>query len=124
MKGLLCIIAVVLGAFEITQGAPSSSKEPPEHWAFKAPVRPKVPSSSNSQFSDFNSQSANPIDAFLAVEWQKHGLTPTAAAPKEVLLRRVYLDLIGLPPTREELHAFLGDSSPDAYEKVVNRLLD
>src|SRR5437667_4409727 len=141
MKGLLCIIAVVLGAhFNASPAEPTDSRriaqrlsspinekpapEPHEHWAFKAPVRPKVPSISNSQFSDFNSRSANPIDAFLAVEWQKHGLTPTAAAPKEVLLRRVYLDLIGLPPTREELRAFLGDSSPDAYEKVVNRLLD
>ena len=51
------------------------------------------------------------------------GLTPRPEAPRDVLLRRVYLDLIGLPPTPEELHAFLADASPDAYEKVVDRLL-
>ncbi len=48
---------------------------------------------------------------------------PSPEARKELLLRRVYLDLIGLPPTREELHDFLADSSPHAYERVVNRLL-
>jgi hypothetical protein len=66
----------------------------------------------------------NPIDAFLAVEHEKQNLTPRPEAPRAVLLRRVYLDLTGLPPTREELHAFLADTSPDAYEKVVARLLD
>jgi hypothetical protein len=65
----------------------------------------------------------NPIDAFLASEYQTRGLTPRPAAPKEVLLRRVYLDLIGLPPTREEVIAFQNDRTPDAYEKVVDRLL-
>jgi Protein of unknown function (DUF1553)/Protein of unknown function (DUF1549) len=65
----------------------------------------------------------NPIDAFLATEHESHGLTPRPEAPRAVLLRRVYLDLIGLPPTPEELHAFLEDQSPDAYEKVVDRLL-
>jgi cytochrome c553 len=65
----------------------------------------------------------NPIDAFLAVEYAKHGLTPRPEAAKYVLLRRLYLDLIGLPPTRAEIQAFLADSSPDAYEKAVDRLL-
>jgi hypothetical protein len=65
----------------------------------------------------------NPIDAFIADEHQARGLTPRPEAPKQVLLRRLYLDLIGLPPTREELHAFLEDASSDAYEKVVDRLL-
>jgi hypothetical protein len=65
----------------------------------------------------------NPIDAFIAAEHEARGLTPRPDAPKSILLRRVSLDLIGLPPTREELHAFLADDSPDAYEKVVDRLL-
>jgi hypothetical protein len=65
----------------------------------------------------------NPIDAFIAFEREKRNLQPHDEADKPVLLRRVYLDLIGLPPTRRELHAFLGDNSPDAYEKVVDRLL-
>jgi hypothetical protein len=66
----------------------------------------------------------NPIDAFLSAEYGKHGLHPSPPAARAALLRRVYLDLIGLPPTREELHAFLADASADAYEKVVDRLLD
>src|SRR5260370_1464645 len=65
----------------------------------------------------------NPIDAFIAAEHEARGLKPRPEASKNILLRRVYLDLIGLPPTPEELHAFLADSSQDAYEKVVDQLL-
>jgi Protein of unknown function (DUF1553)/Protein of unknown function (DUF1549) len=65
----------------------------------------------------------NPIDAFVATERARHGLTANSPADRATLLRRVYLDLVGLPPTREELHVFLADTSPDAYEKVVDRLL-
>jgi uncharacterized protein DUF1549/uncharacterized protein DUF1553 len=66
----------------------------------------------------------NPIDAFVATEHQARGLVPRPEAPKHILLRRVYLDLIGLSPTPEELEAFEKDTSPDAYERVVDRLLD
>jgi hypothetical protein len=65
----------------------------------------------------------NPIDAFIAAEHEERGLKPRPEASKAVLLRRVYLDLIGLPPTPGELHAFLANSSSDAYEQVVDRLL-
>ena len=88
-------------------------------WQPFAPVvRPAVPS------ADSGTAARNPIDLFLAAEWQRRGLTPRPEASREVLLRRVYVDLIGLNPSPEELHAFLADSSPDAYERVVNRLLD
>jgi mono/diheme cytochrome c family protein len=106
----------------IAQGATSPGDERPEqdprsHWAFRKPVRPVLPAVNNREWV------RNPLDAFLAAEHEKHGLTPLPPAEKHVLLRRVYLDLIGLPPTRAELHAFLADTSPDAYEKVVDRLL-
>ncbi|HWN94205.1 MAG TPA: DUF1553 domain-containing protein, partial [Methylomirabilota bacterium] len=65
----------------------------------------------------------NPIDAFIAAEHQSRGLKPRPAASKEILLRRVYLDLIGLSPTPEELAAFESDKSPAAYDRVVDRLL-
>ncbi len=65
----------------------------------------------------------NPIDAFIAAEHEALGLAPRPSADRAVLLRRVYLDLVGLPPTPAELHAFLEDAAPDAYEKVVDRLL-
>ncbi len=66
---------------------------------------------------------SHPLDRFLAAEHEARGLAPTEPAEKSTLLRRVYLDLIGLPPTTEELRAFLADGSNDAYEKAVDRLL-
>ncbi|HEV7406398.1 MAG TPA: PSD1 and planctomycete cytochrome C domain-containing protein [Chthoniobacteraceae bacterium] len=102
----------------LRQGAPSPADEKPEpdpraHWAFQPPVKAAVPAGA-----------ANPIDAFIAAGLARQGLTPQPPAAKPTLLRRVYLDLIGLPPTREELHAFLADEAPDAYERVVDRLLN
>ena len=83
-----------------------------DHWSFRVPVKPAVPAGAQ-----------NPIDAFLAVSRADRKLTASPAADRRTLLRRVYLDLVGLPPTDEELSAFLLDQSPDAYEKVVDRLL-
>ena len=108
----------------VTHGAASPADEkaepdPREHWAFKPPVRSPVP-----VITIRSAPVSNPIDGFISAQHEQHGLTPQPEAPKEVLLRRVYLDLIGLPPTREELHAFLADPAPDAYERVVQRLLD
>jgi hypothetical protein len=85
---------------------------------FEKPQRPVVPVVKNTSWV------RNSIDAFVSAEQESRGLMPRPAAPKATLLRRVHLDLIGLPPTAEELHAFLSDESPEAYERVVNRLLD
>jgi hypothetical protein len=88
-------------------------------WAPFDPVqRPPVPQVKNTAWLH------NPIDAFIAAEHERHGLKARPEAVKHVLLRRVYLDLIGLPPTRDEMRAFLADDSANAYEKVVERLLD
>ena len=87
------------------------------HWSFVPPTRPVMPAVKNARWV------RNPIDAFIASEQEKRGLIPRPPADKATLLRRVYLDLIGLAPTRDELHAFLADSSPDAYERVVDMLL-
>jgi hypothetical protein len=89
--------------------------DPRNHWAFRPPARVDVPSVADS--------GRNPIDDFLTAERVNHRLIRNAPADRATLLRRVYLDLVGLPPKREELHAFLADASPDAYEKVVERLL-
>ncbi len=107
----------------IEQGATSPQNEQPEqdpreHWAFKKPVRPVMP-----EISNLKSQISNGVDAFVLSKLDERGLAPRPPAEKHVLLRRVYLDLIGLPPTREELQAFLADESPSAYEEVVDRLL-
>ncbi|MCZ6793225.1 MAG: DUF1549 domain-containing protein, partial [Planctomycetota bacterium] len=65
----------------------------------------------------------NPVDAFVARAHEEKGLEPRPEAPPHVLLRRLYLDLVGLPPSREERRAFLQDPSPDAHERLVDRLL-
>jgi hypothetical protein len=88
------------------------------HWQpFDVVRRPEIPKVKNTKWV------RNPLDSFVASEHQSRGLKPRPEAAKEILLRRVYLDLIGLSPTPEELAAFENDRSPDAYEKVVDRLL-
>ena len=107
----------------IAQGAKGLADEQPErdprdHWAFKTPVRPAVPTVADADWC------RNPIDAFLTAEHRRRGLKPQPPADKRVWLRRVSLDLIGLPPTVAELDAFVADQSPRADEDVVTRLLD
>jgi hypothetical protein len=102
------------GATAPDEPAPPSATD---HWAYQPPVRPAVPDVQN------RSCVVNPIDAFIAAQHETHDLAPAARANKATLLRRVYFDLIGLPPTRDELRVFLADESPDAYESVVDRLL-
>jgi hypothetical protein len=85
-----------------------------EHWAFIAPQRPNVSPTEGA---------ANAIDSLVAAKHREHGVTFSPEADKTTLIRRLYLDLIGLPPSPEEVDAFLADSSPDAYAKVVEKLL-
>ena len=92
--------------------------DPREHWAFRRPTRPRIPEVRNPGWV------RNPIDNFLAVAHEKNGLTPLPPAKKAQLLRRVSLDLIGLPPTRAELRAFLADDSEGVYQRMVDRLLN
>jgi hypothetical protein len=89
-----------------------------EHWSFVAPKRPSVPEIRNPKH-----EIRNDIDRFILARLEKEGLKPSAEADRERLIRRVTIDLTGLPPSPEELDAFLKDKSPEAYEKVVDRLL-
>ncbi|MBI1763316.1 MAG: PSD1 domain-containing protein [Acidobacteria bacterium] len=89
----------------------------PQHWAFVPPVRPALPTVKNKLAVK------NAIDAFVLARLEKEGLTPSPAADRVTLLRRLSLDLIGLPPTPEEVDAFVRDLAPNAYEKQVERLL-
>lgn len=82
------------------------------HWAFVPPKR-----------SEVSKGAKHPIDGFVFSRLEKEGLKPSPEAEKHTLIRRVYLDLIGLPPTPAEVDAFVKDASPDAYEKVVEKLL-
>ncbi len=87
------------------------------HWSFVAPVRPALPAVRDSSWCE------NEIDRFVLATLEREGVTPSPTAPAAVLLRRVFLDLTGLPPTLGELDAYLGDRESDAYERVVDRLL-
>jgi mono/diheme cytochrome c family protein len=87
------------------------------HWAFKRPTRPQIPDVSDAGWC------RGPIDRFVLHRLEQAGLAPGKAADQATLLRRVYLDLIGIPPTPEETKRYLSDSRPDAYRRVVDRLL-
>ena len=89
-----------------------------DHWAFIAPEKPALPKVKNSKWA------TNPIDTFVLAKLEEKGLKPASEADKRTLARRVTLDLTGLPPTPEEVEAFVKDKSKDAYEKLVARLLD
>jgi hypothetical protein len=88
-----------------------------KHWAYETPRRPSLPPVRNRDWC------RNPIDHFVLARLEKDGLIPSPPAGKETLIRRVTLDLIGLPPTPQEVDAFLADTAPGAYERVVDRLL-
>jgi hypothetical protein len=96
----------------ITEGAPWAS-----HWAFAPVQRPAVPAKPQADWGH------NEIDAFTAARLAAEGLTPAPEADRATLLRRASFDLVGLPPTLTEMDAFLADTSPQAFEKAVDRLL-
>jgi Protein of unknown function (DUF1553)/Protein of unknown function (DUF1549)/Planctomycete cytochrome C len=104
----------------IQQGAEAPADELPEsdpraHWSFTKPIRPPLPAALGS--------SQNPIDAWIQGQQDALGIVAMPQTDKATLLRRVYLDLIGLPPSADEILAFLNDDSPTAYEDRVDRLL-
>ncbi|WLD14288.1 DUF1553 domain-containing protein [Planctellipticum variicoloris] len=88
------------------------------HWSYAAPVRPAIPAVKNAKWP------RNDIDRFLLARLEREGLQPMPEADKATLIRRVSLDLTGLPPTIAEVDAFLQDESQNAYEKLVDRLLE
>ncbi len=97
----------------VDEGAPYQ-----KHWSFETPVKADVPHTEGTSF-----RVNNPIDAFIAARLQAEGLTMSSEADRETLIRRVSFALTGLPPTLGEIDTFLGDSAPDAYEKMVDRYL-
>jgi len=86
-------------------------------WAFQKPKRPEVPT-----FAD--GVARTPIDAFIQQKLKTQGLKPAAEADRSTLIRRAYLDLHGLPPTAEQVQAFVSDTTPNAYERLIYRLLE
>ena len=96
------------------------------HWAYVKPVRPEVPkvaSDFKSQISDLKFQIHNPVDAFVVARLVSEGISQSPEADRAMLVRRLSLDLIGLPPSPGEVEAFVNDTAPNAYEKLIDRLL-
>jgi mono/diheme cytochrome c family protein len=93
---------------------PTSAKK---HWAFIAPVRPEPPAVKNA------ARVRNPIDRFILARLEREGIAPSPEADRVTLTRRLSLDLTGLPPSIAEVDAFIADTRPDAYERLVDRLL-
>src|SRR5262249_52568611 len=106
LVALAAVVAVPLRATE---------PDAKNHWAFKTPVRPEAPNTTQ--------PTRNAIDTFILTRLQKEGLKPAPEAAKVTLCRRLYLDLIGLPPTPKEVDEFVNDPAADAYEKLVEKLL-
>jgi len=94
-----------------------ANKSPRDHWAFKPIQNPPVPEVADADWVK------TPVDAFILATLQQHGMKPNPPADKRTLIRRATFDLIGLPPTQDEIQNFLDDNSPDAFAKVVDRLL-
>jgi len=87
------------------------------HWSYVKPARPAVPAVKDSKWA------RNAIDSFILARLEKEGLRPSPEATKQKLARRLYLDVIGIPPSPAEVDAFASDSRPDAYERLVDKLL-
>ena len=107
----------------INAGAPwdvagAGTPSEPSWWSFRRPQRPALPETGD------NSWIRTPIDAFVLAKLEEKGLKPAPPADRQTLIRRAYFDLIGLPPTPEQVEGFLQDSSPEAYEKMIGELLD
>lgn len=114
-------LVLILGSFAVVDGASTTKEFSPKqrsYWAFQKVVRPASPAVKQADWT------RNPIDAFILSKLEAKGLQPNSPADKVTLLRRVTFDLVGLPPTPAETESFLADQSPDAYEKVVDRLLN
>ncbi len=109
----LTAVQVALFRQWITEGAEYAA-----HWAFIPPSRPAIPTPPPGEVA-----AANPIDAFIRAQQVKHGLRPSPEADRSTLIRRWTLDLIGLPPTPEEVRAFVEDRGSQAAERAVDRLL-
>ncbi|HEU5117918.1 MAG TPA: DUF1549 domain-containing protein, partial [Isosphaeraceae bacterium] len=98
--------------------ADSKANATETHWSFQPMTTPAIPSVSDP------SKVATPVDAFVLARLEKAGLSPSDRADRRTLIRRASFDLIGLPPTPDEVDAFVNDESPDAFVKLVDRLLD
>ena len=114
---LLVVASITLGQ-EKVPSEPELTSADKSHWAFQSPKNSPPPTVKNSTWAN------NPIDLFILEKLEAKKLAPSQPASKEHLIRRATLDLIGLPPTINEINAFLNDQNPNAYESLIDRLLN
>jgi hypothetical protein len=119
-----CFLALLSGAVfstavasVVAQGDKSPSPPRSKHWAYQPIQRPPVPAVQDTAWA------RNDIDRFVLAKIESQRIRPAADAPPAVLLRRAYFDLIGLPPTAQQIEAYLNDRSPDRYERMIDQLL-
>jgi hypothetical protein len=111
----------VLGLSLLVAAGAVEAVEAPEHWSLRPPVRPAAPRKQTLRYGD---RVANPIDAFVLRKLEEHDFTPAPLADKQTLVRRAYFDLLGLPPTPEQVDSFVNESSADAWSNLLDELLD
>jgi len=119
------LAACILGSSQAWSQADRAARDPApamaatgrEHWAFRAPIRPIVPELADDVWS------LNPVDRFVLARMRAAGAVPAPVADRRTLIRRLSLDLLGLPPSTEAVEAFAADAAPDAYEHLVDTLL-
>ena len=117
LLSLLAVWLATMGDPARAQDAARPDGEGGRHWSFRKTVRPAVPSVRD------HSLVRSPVDAFVLAKLEERGLTFSPEADKTALIRRVSLDLIGLPPSPEEVTAFVTSNSPTAYDELLDRLL-
>jgi len=119
IAGNVVVLITAASAFLLFTAETTKTFTPQQRrwWAFQKVIDSPVPKVKNQSWVQ------NPIDAFVLAKLEEKGIQPNPPADKITLLRRVTLDMIGIPPTPDEVQAFLSDDSPSAYEKVVDRLL-
>jgi hypothetical protein len=108
---------LTLGLVVLTHWSHADVPQAPDHWAFQPIERPTVPGVA------YQSWATNSIDRFVLARLEANALTPSSTPDPQTLIRRAFVDLTGLPPTIDEVEAFRGDSSPDAFVRVIDRLL-
>src|SRR5262245_5155539 len=116
LKAALALSALACGVWAASDNLPFTAEQL-DHWAYQKVSKPKIPEVRNRAWVK------TPVDAFVLAKLESQGVKPGPAADKITLLRRATFDLTGLPPTPEEVDAFLADDSARAFEKVVDRLL-
>ena len=110
----LVLLVLALPATAVAQD------EPEIHWAFRKPTRPEPPARDSLKHA---ARVRNPIDRFVVQRLETAGLEPAPQADRRALVRRAYFDLLGLPPTPEQVEAFVKDGSPKAWPKLIDTLL-